>query len=401
MKELRDIVKAFDAATKSGKRTALATVVHVEGSSYRRPGARMLVTEDGILTGAISGGCLEGDALRKALSAIESGQNKLVTYDTTDEDDIKFGVQLGCNGIVHILFEPVDAAKPFHPLLLLQQTVQQAKPAVLVTLFSLANRNGLQPGTVLLYSEEDQTVQPEFKQLFQKSIYADASKAFAQQMSLIKEYEIENKPLHGFVEYVKPIPSLVIAGAGNDVQPLVQMAALLGWNITVVDGRATHATPKRFPNADEVIVAKSEALLSHIHVNAQTVFVLMTHNYNYDLALLRQLLQQPDVPYIGVLGPKKKLERMLSELAQSGLQVRHEVLKKLFGPTGLDIGAETAEEIALSIMAEIKMVLEGYNGRSLRDKKEAIHVPVVQLPINQENTGVVSLSLHEKEGDEN
>ena len=151
---------------KAGKRTALATVVHVEGSSYRRPGARMLVTEDGILTGAISGGCLEGDALRKALSAIESGQNKLVTYDTTDDDDIQFGVQLGCNGIVHILFEPIDTAKPFHPLLLLQQTVQQAKPAVLVTLFSLANRNGLQPGTVLLYAEEDQTVQPELESTF-------------------------------------------------------------------------------------------------------------------------------------------------------------------------------------------------------------------------------------------
>src|SRR6478672_7763994 len=133
MKELRDIVKAFDGATKAGKRTALATVVHVEGSSYRRPGARMLVTEDGILTGAISGGCLEGDALRKALSAMESGQNKLVTYDTTDEDDIQFGVQLGCNGIVHILFEPIHTEKPFHPLHLLQQTVQLAKPASLVT----------------------------------------------------------------------------------------------------------------------------------------------------------------------------------------------------------------------------------------------------------------------------
>src|SRR3954470_13188382 len=111
MKELRDIVKAFDAATRAGKRTALATVVHVEGSSYRRPGARMLVTEDGMLTGAISGGCLEGDALRRALSVIEQGQNKLITYDTTDDDDLQFGVQLGCNGIVHILFEPIDAEK--------------------------------------------------------------------------------------------------------------------------------------------------------------------------------------------------------------------------------------------------------------------------------------------------
>src|SRR5215218_1249393 len=129
MKELRDIVKAFDAATKAGKRTALATVVHVEGSSYRRPGARMLVTDDGILTGAISGGCLEGDALRKALLVIEKGENKLVTYDTSDEDDIQFGVQLGCNGIVHILFEPIHNAKAFHPLRLLQLAAQQERPS--------------------------------------------------------------------------------------------------------------------------------------------------------------------------------------------------------------------------------------------------------------------------------
>lgn len=401
MKELRDIVKAFDVATKAGKRTALATVVHVEGSSYRRPGARMLITEDGILTGAISGGCLEGDALRKALSAIESGQNKLVTYDTTDDDDIQFGVQLGCNGIVHILFEAIDTATPFHPLLLLQQVVQQAAPAVLVTLFSLTNRNGLQPGTVSLYTEEDRMFQPELEQLFQKSIYADAVEALAQQTSFIKIYETENRTVHGFVEYVKPVPSLVIAGAGNDAQPLMAMAAILGWNITVVDGRAAHATPQRFPNADAVIVTKSEAVLSNLQVNAQTVFVLMTHNYNYDVALLRQLLQQTKVPYIGVLGPKKKLQRMLNDLAQSGFAIKDEVLKKLFGPTGLDIGAETAEEIALSIMAEIKMVLEGRNGCSLRDKIESIHVPVMQVTSNQENETVVSFSIQENGPDEN
>src|ERR1700761_3056618 len=119
MKEIREIIRAFDVAQSEGKRSALATVVHVEGSSYRRPGARMLVTEDGQLTGAISGGCLEGDALRKALFAINQQENKLVTYDTTDEDDVQFGVQLGCNGIVQILFEPIDEEKTNHPLRLL------------------------------------------------------------------------------------------------------------------------------------------------------------------------------------------------------------------------------------------------------------------------------------------
>src|SRR5678815_3032990 len=136
MKELRDIVKAFDAATKSGKRTALATVVHVEGSSYRRPGARMLVTEDGDITGAISGGCLEGDALRKAQLAMFEKKNKLEIYDTSDEEDHKFGVQLGCNGIVYILFEPIKIDDPHNSVMLLKKIAQQRKDAVLVTVFN-------------------------------------------------------------------------------------------------------------------------------------------------------------------------------------------------------------------------------------------------------------------------
>src|SRR5437016_2241975 len=133
MKEVRDIINAFERARQQNKQAALATVVHVDGSSYRRPGARMLVTEDGEITGAVSGGCLEGDALRKALFAIHQQQNKLVTYDTTDEDDLSFGVQLGCNGIVHILFVPVDAAKQNNPVCLLKQVVNARKDVVLVT----------------------------------------------------------------------------------------------------------------------------------------------------------------------------------------------------------------------------------------------------------------------------
>ena len=136
MKEVQDIIKAFDKAVISGKNAALATVVHVEGSSYRRPGARMLVTDDGMITGAVSGGCLEGDALRKALFAITAKQNKLVTYDTTDEDDAKLGVQLGCNGIVHILFEPIRINEKDNPIELLKKALIVRKNAVIITSFS-------------------------------------------------------------------------------------------------------------------------------------------------------------------------------------------------------------------------------------------------------------------------
>ena len=147
-KEIIDIIHAFKEAEKAGLQTALATVVHVDGSSYRRPGARMLVTDRGQITGTISGGCLEGDALVKARMAIHEKKNTLVTYNTMDDqEDVEFGVQLGCNGIVHILFEPIDPAVPNHAVALLEECSMKRENAVLVTLFSLVNRRGEQPGT--------------------------------------------------------------------------------------------------------------------------------------------------------------------------------------------------------------------------------------------------------------
>ena len=153
-KEINEIITAYKRAQQKGNKTALATVVYVEGSSYRRPGARMLVEENGRMTGAISGGCLEGDALRKALLAIRQQQNKLVTYNTLDEDDVEFGVQLGCNGIVHILFEPVDPEDENNPIALLERSQLFRKETVLVTLFSLHNFNGHQPGTCFFLDAE-------------------------------------------------------------------------------------------------------------------------------------------------------------------------------------------------------------------------------------------------------
>jgi len=150
MKEILEIIRSFDKAVMEGKQTALLTVVHVEGSSYRRPGARMLVTEDGLLTGAISGGCLEGDALRKALLVMQQQKPMLITYDTTDEDDEKLGTGLGCNGIIQVLIEPVGTDNALNPVLLLKKLVAERRDTVLITLFSLQNKKKEQPGTCLL-----------------------------------------------------------------------------------------------------------------------------------------------------------------------------------------------------------------------------------------------------------
>lgn len=367
MKEISNIIKAYDAAQGLGVKTALATVVKVVGSSYRQPGARMLVTEEGMLTGAISGGCLEGDALRKALLCINQQQNKLITYDTSNEDDVEFGVQLGCNGIVHILFEYIDETKQDNPISLLKKLLEERKDASLVTIYSL-KRNQQQIGTSLFYRKGITISNNEFA----LQLLTDAETVVRNRVSMIKQLSIEKQNHEALIEYIAPSLQLVIAGAGNDVQPLVKAASLIGWDVLVGDGRATHALPQRFPDAKQVFQVKPNELIAEIDVDAATCFVLMTHNYKYDLALLKLLLETK-VPYIGILGPKTKLNRMFDDLQQEGVTITEAQLDRIYGPIGLDLGAETSEEIAISVVAEIKAVMSGKTGTSLKFKTQKIH----------------------------
>lgn len=370
MKEITDIINAYDKAVKEGKQTALATVVHVEGSSYRRQGARMLITDDGMLTGAISGGCLEGDALRKALLVMQQQKPMLATYDTTDEDDAKLGIGLGCNGVISILIEPINKKDANNSIELLKTFLSKRQTAVLVTLFSL-DKKTLQPGTCLILTQDGNIKSTISDKALNDALIAEAQEALILRTPQIKSFNVE-EPLTGFIEILEPAVSLVIFGAGNDSIPLVQISHVLGWKTTVADGRPNYATRERFPLADSVIVTKADAFLTQVDLDERTVVVLFTHNYNYDLSVLKQLIPI-DVRYVGVLGPKKKLYRMLDDLKEKGERIDEENTKNIFGPAGLDIGAETSDEIALSIISEIQAVLSKRTGTFLRQKEESIH----------------------------
>jgi xanthine dehydrogenase accessory factor len=365
LKELKDITNAYDKAKQAGKQTALATVVHVEGSSYRRAGARMLVTDDGQLTGAISGGCLEGDALRKAQLVMAQQKPMLVTYDTTDDDDDKLGVGLGCNGIIHILIEPINEDQLNNPITFFKSFLSKRDPAVLITVFNMENRRAEQYGTCLLYTQSGDTLGALPSGTISATILTDAENVLLNGNTATKTYFYEENHIC-FIELLQPTVSLIIAGAGNDAIPLVQMAKVLGWHVTVVDGRNNYATSIRFPVADKLLIAKPAEVVAQVKVDKRTVFMLMTHNYNYDAALLTDLLKLP-VNYIGVLGPKKRLNRMLEEIA-SELVAPGIIPEKLFGPAGLDIGSENAEEIALAIISEIQSVLNKRNAAPLKTK---------------------------------
>lgn len=371
MKELTEIVKAYEHATNEGLQTALVTLVHVDGSSYRRPGARMLVTEKGELTGAISGGCLEGDALNKALLAIHQQKNTLVTYDTSDEEDAVLGLGLGCNGIIQVLIQPLQ----HYPgaMTLLTKVSASRQPNVLVTLFSLHYRRADHPGTCLLYNGENVDLLTALPRELHDTLLNDVSTSLLTKKTAFTTYHFDEDEITAYIEYVPPVVSLIIAGAGNDTDPLVEMASILGWQVTLIDDGRDRNTKAGRPFATcQVKAPNPESALENVLVDDMTFFLLMTHNYNYDLVMLRQLLKQ-DARYIGVLGPRKKLDRMLSELSKQEFRISERQRSSIYNPIGLEIGAETPEEIALSIIAEIQSVIAGIDARSLRNANEVIH----------------------------
>lgn len=394
MKEIRQIIRAFETAFKDHKKMVLATVVHIEGSAYRAPGARMLVAEDGTLMGTVSGGCLEGDVLRKALLVMTEEKPALITYDTSDETDTTgLGVSLGCNGIIRILLEPIPENQGHNPITLLQRAVATRQPSVLVTFFTPDNKKYAEQGTRLIVNADGTHTIDDVMPVTYSRMEADIRQVFATQSSAFIRYASGEAAVHVFFEFLMPGPALVVAGAGNDVLPLADMAAILGWELTLIDGRPSYATSARFPSC-HVIVAKPEEALQSVTIDEQTAVLLMSHNYFYDKSVLIQALQSP-AAYFGILGPQKKRDRLLQELQEQGITLSAQQRARIYGPIGLDIGAETAEEIALSIISEIKAVFAGRTVGSLRNKSGKIHRRSTSIASSMETYGIVILAAGE------
>jgi xanthine/CO dehydrogenase XdhC/CoxF family maturation factor len=372
MKELRAIVGAFEQARSDGKASALATVVAVCGSAYRRPGARMLITEDGQTTGGVSGGCLERDVFLRAQQVIERGESTLAAYDTTGEDDIEFGVGLGCRGVIRILIEPLARAREPSHLPLVEELLRQRETGVLATVWRVQGQMAARAGSRLLVSRRgtlwDDIGDPQLA----ARIEEDARAALQALQPAARTYAGAAAQVEVFLEVVRPPVPLVVFGGGPDAGPLVRLAGELGWHVTVVDQRPAAASRARFPGADAVVACRPEHVREQVPLDGETVGVVMTHHYLTDLRLLELLLPSP-VRYLGLLGPRSRSERLLAELAQAGIHPTEAERRRLYAPVGLDLGAETAEEIALAILAEIRAVLAGRAGASLRDRRTPIH----------------------------
>ncbi len=310
----------------------LATLVHVEGSSYRRPGARLLVTADGRRIGAISGGCLEADLVERARGVRARGVAEVVTYDTTAENDLVWGVGLGCHGVVRVLLERIDAV-----------------PAWATELPS-----AWAGGRLLTLGVRHEGPDP---QRWGTRLLGDDAAG--------------GEPGE-WVQRVKPPPALYVFGAGDDAQPLATLAATLGWHVTVADPRPAFATRERFPGALRVLAAPADELIPLLNPGPDALVVVMTHHYVHDRPLLRALAGRP-LTYVGLLGPRRRAERLLADLAPAAPAAIADLTRRLRAPVGLDLGADGPEPVALAILAEMQAVLGGRDGRPLREREGPIH----------------------------
>lgn len=374
MKELSRIVEAYDQIANTQQQAALATVVKVEGSSYRRAGARMLMTDDGRWTGAISGGCLEGDALRKARQAILQNKPSVVTYDTmTDENASKLGVGLGCNGIIDVLIEPMDYLHAQMDLMgVFKNFLQDRKRAAIATIFNVEESMQKGIGQRLIIDSQGRELSNIDIPLLKEKLRVDVLGALEDGHSMSKLYTVEKGRVEVSIEILHPSIELIIFGGGYDAAPVVKLGNMLGWQVTVTDDCIAHTGSKRFPGACQVLHAPRENVVEALPITPYTYTVLMSHNYAYDIAVLPHLLAS-DVQYIGILGPKKRYHKMLDELAQKGIPLGEEDQKRVYSPVGLDLGAETPDEIALSIISEIQAVHQGRKGGLLKEKNGYIH----------------------------
>lgn len=364
MKEIRKIVARYDLLDHEREKCALATVVSVEQSSYRRIGARMLVTESGAYVGGISGGCLEGDALRRARAAILKGKPSVVTYDTLEDDNHQIGVGLGCNGKIEVLFAPIDSTNLRNPIEVLRGYLEIRMPKILLQVIDVETDSTKLNG--FLYTEADlKGLKADYDcndEGIQKAIQAVKSNRKSRVLS-VKRTDKKGSMLV-LCEFLRPAIQLVLVGDNYDIEPFFSLCSELGWNLELV-GLRRKFSKAAFAAASKVYRYEE---LDQLTPDTYTAVVLMSHDYDKDLLALRHFL--PLNPrYLGLLGPRKRMIKLHDDLGKQNLKA----FPNLYAPTGLDIGAESPEEIAASITAEIIAVFRGRAGGELRKREGSIH----------------------------
>jgi xanthine dehydrogenase accessory factor len=364
--ELQDVLRAIEDRQGQGDRMALATIVGVQGSTYRREGARLLVPANGKPVGTISGGCLEGDVRMAAVDVMNEGVPRLLHFDLTADDEAVWGWGLGCNGVVDVFVEPAEGATETAGAI--RQAIEDQRHLVTVTVIE-AEGPAARPGARMLVNPVGSAEGSLGSSELDEQAKDEALRALGDERSGMVTI---GDGVRVFVEVLIPPIRLLVCGAGHDAIPLVRFAGGLGWNVEVLDDRDAFLKPHRFPGATRFV--KTEPIEASIAagVDERTYVVVMSHNFLRDKDYLWSFLGTP-AAYIGMLGPKARLERLLAELRREGYEPREEDLSVVHGPAGLDLGGDGPEEVGWAIVGEIMALRNRRAGGFLRERSGPIH----------------------------
>lgn len=372
MKEIKTIVENLNIANAKGLKTALATVVNVHGSSYRRPGARMLIREDAHWYGSVSGGCLEGDVISKAKEVMETGKVQLYKYDTRQNAKNAFGMGYGCNGLLEILIEPIESDEKNQTFYLLNRLIAEPGPQGLSTVYYSEDNNIAAIGEQRHSNGTDYIKNAELSQLVKKELITAVETSNTKSIT----YKIEGKKVKVLHEVFQPNLNILIYGAVFHVVPFMRIANELGYNVHVTDSFEPIQPVWNFPDAEDITIIDEAAVKKLMERTPKLAVVFLTHNFFYIKEELPKVLKS-DAPYIGILGSRKKTQKILREAEVNEENYSASELAKIHYPIGLDIGANTPEEIALSIIAEIKAFFSNKTGESLKRFDGFIHKKLV------------------------
>jgi xanthine/CO dehydrogenase XdhC/CoxF family maturation factor len=371
MKELADMLAEARRLRDAGQPFALATVVKINGSSYRRPGARMLITPEGTTHGTISGGCLEGEVAQHALNLMDAGAPPEVHAFDLSDDDLILGFGIGCDGTVHVLIEPIETGT-MGPLAWVEHSLDRRTRGVIATVSDAPEGSGLL-GQRMWMRPDGPTEGALGDDALTAAVRDAASAVLDTDRAQIQSFDTADGPADVLFEVVRPPVHLLIFGGGHDVRPVARIGKELGWQVTIVGSKPADELAPKFPEADEhVFLMNAAELRDYVSVDARTPAVVMNHQYERDKTLIHQLLMTP-APYVGALGPRDRTERITSELQAEDPSLTDAPFRRLHGPVGLDIGTETPQEIALAIVAEIQAVLHDRSAQKLREREGPIH----------------------------
>jgi xanthine dehydrogenase accessory factor len=352
---VRQILETFDKWRADGRSMVLATVYETLGSTYSKAGQRILIGADGRYQGLVSGGCLEGDLAERARTVLETNRAAAVTYDMRGEADELFGLGVGCEGLIRVLLQPLLAVRGYQPFASIAQHQLASRPAVVATVIEEGARPGMTVGATMIVAgsreawDLDDAAQDVLGKACERALRTGETR-----------YSRDESGLGVLYAILKPVPRLLLLGAGLDAVPLVNMGADLGWRVTVVDHRPAYLERGGFERAECVIHVVPRLLAETVPLADFDAIIVMSHHLTTDRTYLGQLADV-DTRYLGVLGPRARKERLLAGLRETGQALR----SRLKGPVGLNIGADSPESIALSVLAELQATLSGATAEPL------------------------------------